>query len=533
MTRPLGIALALVAALTLLRVPMPTAVAKPEGTLTVAVATFGNERWLPHLYVGAEDVVLKPMYENLLSRDPKSGELIPMLAERWQVLDGGRTWKFHIRKGVRFHNGDTLTAEDVRFTFATLAKEGSANSLAPEFRLIKSMEVEDPHTLTVRFDKPSVVFGNKVTQGLFSSVAFIQSKRHIESAGEQGAERQPIATGPWKFAEHVRGDRIVYDAVENHWRATPNFKRLVFLKVPEPATRMAMLRAGSVDVIEVGGEYVDELKKVGVRTLVMPNVSWVYVILGGQWPTKPTYDPKVPWAQPDAERARKVRLALNLAVDKQAVMQRVLGGLGSAVGSWLAYPNDPWTTDALKKPYPYEPAKAKQMLAEAGYPTGFDVTMNLTAWPGRGYLPDVGEAVATYWEKIGIRVKRRPVDRAIFAADFRARAYSGVTVAYAAPLVAPEPWEVLFRGGYTKAALNLFMEHPKLDEFIDRLAVQPSAPERTRIMRDELGPWLQEYVPGVAIGAAHAIVGVGPKVGDWPLIPGHMGFHNWEYVTRK
>ena len=158
--------------------------------------------------------------------------------------------------------------------------------------------------------------------------------------------------------------------------------------------------------------------------------------------------------------------------------------------------------------------------------------MNLTAWPGRGFLPDVGEAVATYWEKVGVKVKRRPVDRAIFAADFRARAYSGVSVAYASPLVAPEPWEVLYRAGYTKAALCLFVEHPKLDEFIDRLAVQPSYQERVRVMRDEMGPWLYEQVPGVAIGATHAIAGLGPKVGEWPLIAGHMGFHNWEYVGR-
>src|SRR5262244_187638 len=81
----------------------PAPAASPEGTLTVAVATFGNERWLPHLYVGAEDVVLKPMYENVLSRDPKTGDLIPMLAERWEVLDEGRTWRFHLRQGVRFH----------------------------------------------------------------------------------------------------------------------------------------------------------------------------------------------------------------------------------------------------------------------------------------------------------------------------------------------------------------------------------------------------------------------------------------------
>jgi peptide/nickel transport system substrate-binding protein len=170
---------------------------KPEGTLTVAVATFGNERWLPQLYVGAEDVVLKPMYENLLSRDPKTGELIPLLAERWEVLDGGRTWRFYLRKGISFHGGQgEMTAEDVKFTFATLAKEGSANGLAPEFRLIKSMEVDDPYTLTLRFEKPFVTFGNKVTQGLFASSAFIHPKKVIETMGEE-AERHPVATGPW------------------------------------------------------------------------------------------------------------------------------------------------------------------------------------------------------------------------------------------------------------------------------------------------------------------------------------------------
>src|SRR2546426_4122815 len=242
----------------------------PAGTLTVAVATFGNERWLPHLYVGAEDVVLKPLWENLLSRDGK-GNPIPLLAERWQVLDGGRTWRFHLRKAVRFHNGAELTAEDVKFTFSAIAKEGSANSLAPEFRLIKSMEVEGPHAIAIRFEKPFVTLGNRVTQGLFGSVAYIQSRKHIETAGEDGAERHPVGTGPWKFVEHVRGDRIVYEAMEGHWRAVPHFKRLVFLKVPEVATRMAMLRAGSADVVEISGANVGELKKAGGRTLVMPN----------------------------------------------------------------------------------------------------------------------------------------------------------------------------------------------------------------------------------------------------------------------
>ena len=511
---------------------VPSVEAKPEGALTVAVATFGNERWLPHLYVGAEDIVLKPLWENLLNRDAK-GNLLPMLAERWEVLDGARTWKFHLRKGVRFHNGDPVTAEDVKFTFASIVREGSANSLAPEFRLIKSMEVEGPYTIALRFEKPFVTLGNRVTQGLFGSVAYVQSRKYVESVGEDGAERHPVGTGPWKFVEHVRGDRIVYEAVENHWRAAPHFKRLTFLKVPEPATRMAMLRAGSVDVIEIGGEYVDELKKVGVRMLTMPNVSSIWVILGGQWPTKSTYDPKVPWAQPDAERARKVRLALNLAVDKKAIIDRVLGGLGTPVGTVNYYPADPWISDALLKSLPYDPVRAKALLAEAGYPNGFEVTMNLTAWPGRAYLPDVGEAVATYWDKVGLKVKRRPVDRAVFAADFRKRSYAGVALAYAGPLTAPEPWELLVRIAHSKASVQLLTEHPKLDGFIDRLGTEPNPTERVRIMRDEMGPWLYEHIPAVSIGTTHSIAGVGPRVGDWPLIPGYMGLHNWEYVTRS
>jgi ABC-type transport system substrate-binding protein len=159
--------------------------------------------------------------------------------------------------------------------------------------------------------------------------------------------------------------------------------------------------------------------------------------------------------------------------------------------------------------------------------------MNLTAWPGRGFLPDVGEAVATYWERIGLKVKRRPVDRAVFASDFRKRAYAGVALAYAGPIIAPEPWELFQRIAHSKSAVHLLVEHPKMDALLDRLGTEPSTAERTRIMREELGPWLYEYMPAVSIAATHSIAGVGPKVGDWPLIPGHMGLHNWELVTRK
>lgn len=275
----------------------------------------------------------------------------PLLAERWEVLEDGRVWRFPLRQGVPFHHGrGEVTAEDVKCTFEAIAQEGSANALAPEFRLITRMEIEDPCTITIRFAKPLVSFGNRVTQGLFGSVADMHSKQSAETAGEDGMERHPVGTGPWQCVEPVRGDRILYQAVAQHWRAVPHCKRLVFLRVPEAATRMAMRRAGDVDVLEIGGAYIHALQQVGIRTLVMPNVAWVWVVLGGQWPTRPTYDPTVPWALPDADRARKVRLALHLAVDKQAMLQHVLGGLGTAAGAVHFSPTDPWATEALLRP---------------------------------------------------------------------------------------------------------------------------------------------------------------------------------------
>ena len=112
-----------------------------------------------------------------------------------------------------------------------------------------------------------------------------------------------------------------------------------------------------------------------------------------------------------------------------------------------------------------------------------------------------------------------------------ARGVFGRDAGLCRPAGGAEPWEVLIRSGYTKAGLSLFMEHPQLDGFIERLAVQPDQAERARIMREEMLPWLREYIPGVAIGATHTIDRVGPRVGEWPLIPGH-GLHNWEFVTR-
>ena len=151
-----------------------------KGTLRATLNASLNQLFPAKATIGEEYIYIVLVFGGLVRIDENlkfQGEL----AEGWESSADLKTWTFYLRKGVQFHDGKgEMTAEDVRFTFATIARDGSANSLAPEFRLIKSMEVENPYTLTVRFEKPFVAFGNKVNQGLFASVAFIQSKRHME-----------------------------------------------------------------------------------------------------------------------------------------------------------------------------------------------------------------------------------------------------------------------------------------------------------------------------------------------------------------
>ena len=402
--------------------------------------------------------------------------------------------------------------------------------LLPSCGGLQRMEVTDPWTITLHFDAPFVTFGNRVTQGLFASVAYIHPKRYTETVGDEGVERHPVGTGPWRFVEHFPGQRIVYEAVTSHWRTVPHFQRLVFLRVPDIATRIAMLRAGEADVIEMSGEYIEALQKAGLRTLVMPNVAWVWVVLGGQWPARPTYDPTVPWALPDAERARKVRLALNLAIDKEAIIQQILGGVGTPGGT-VNFTRPIPGQRALAQPYPYDPSRAKAILAEAGYPQGFPITMYLTAWPGRGYLPDVGEAVASYWERIGLKVTRRPVDRAVFANDFRPAPIQEWPWRTRDLFSLLSPGNCLYVLPTARPPCNCSSSIQRSMRWSINSEQRPIPASGRESCVKNLAPAADVYTRGQYWPHTRR-GGVGPRIGAWPLIPGHTGLHNWEYVTH-
>jgi peptide/nickel transport system substrate-binding protein len=515
--------------------PPVAATHKSAGELTVAAAVFGNERFHPSRIVGVEDAVYNPIFENLLGMHPQKGETITELATSWAVRDGGKVWEFKLRKGVQFHEGwGEVTGEDVQFSGQAFGAEGSSNARNAIFKKVERYDIPDPYTVIINLKTADVLLGNNLNSGVLGT-QYVFPKKYITTVGEQKADEKPIGSGPYRLAKHVRGDRLLMEAVENHWRLTPAFAKLTILKVPEDSTRVAMVRAGAVDIITIGIDNYKELKAAKVKVFEVPDFATVGVTLGGQWRTKATFDPKVPWAgdpkdPASLDRAKKVRLAFNLAVDKPAVINAALGGLAEpmAVSGFM---NGRASTPPELKPRGYDVAQAKRLMSEAGYPNCFAFTANLVAWPGREYLPQVGEAVATQLEaNLGCQIKRRPLDRAIFEKHFRDRTYAGEMLAWAAPAVGTEAWEIWNLVGYSPGTVHLLAEDPQIDAFLEKLAVTPDAGERVKIMQD-MARFIYDLAPRIEIGIAKAIFGAGERVKTWPLVPANAFLPNLDYVN--
>ena len=227
-----------------------------------------------------------------------------------------------------------MTAEDVKFTVEQNLKPDSQGGSAPFFRAhLERIETPDKHTVVMHFKNRVWEVPSNFTQ--FVGYQNITSKKYIESVGEDKAALHPIGTGPFRHVEGKQGDYHRFEAVANHWRKTPAFKELVVRRIPDPATRLAGLRSGEIDIGHVFGDYLDQAKKAGLRIHETPNAACHWVVLQGQTtPDREDYCPTCPWAGDPADpksldNARKVRLALNLAVNKKTIVSALWKGLGS------------------------------------------------------------------------------------------------------------------------------------------------------------------------------------------------------------
>ena len=365
----------------------PAAGAQPKDTLTVALASHAPTLD-PHMHFERVGILVNiNMFDSLLHRSTKL-EYEPSLATSWKPLND-TTWEFKIRKGVKFHNGDPLTVEDVKFSFDRVIEPGKDKKKSPQYgniRAIREVRVVDADTVHVITDKPFPL--------LLERLVFfpIVPKKHIEKVGDDAfGSTAPVGTGPWKFVEWKRDQYIKLEAFDGYWRGKPPFKYLVFRAIPEVATQVAELKTGGVDLIRnVSADIVPELKA-SAQTYVSsaPILRVHYVELDMR---NPPFDKKL------------VRQAANYAIDKQAIIQKLMGGLGQQVAT-VVQPRA-FGFDAEVKPYPFDPKKAKELLAQAGYPGGVDITVHSAFVEFR----PVFEAIAQMLAEAGLRANPRMWD---------------------------------------------------------------------------------------------------------------------------
>jgi peptide/nickel transport system substrate-binding protein len=391
----------------------PLAAQTQKGALVFAVESLSAQTLDPILEARPGNAIYQaPMYDSLVGFDLDKGGIGPGVAERWELSPDGLHWTFHLRSGQTFHNGDKLTARDVKFSLQRQMAPNSIAAAAATFRrIIVSIDVIDDLSLRVNTVSPQIGLPAMLSRAVASEGA-VMPKDYIEKVGEEEFRRKPIGSGPWRFVRSVPGDRIEFEATGTpHWRGTPHFKELQILLVPEDSTRVAMARTGEAAIASIGPETMMSASRGGLEVLAVPGTMQALYQFWGVY--RPEFK-NSPVANP------RIRQALSLAIDRQEIIDHVMNGKAS-----MPYPFDAfryteyfnadkwrkWADDA----YRYDPALAKRILAEEGYPNGFDLNFANTALPGTQFMVDIGTAVADMWTKIGVHVKLRHYEWGSFA----------------------------------------------------------------------------------------------------------------------
>ena len=383
----------------------PPGAAAPEGQMTWAVHVSLAPTWFDPAETSGiitPFMVLYALHDAMVRPSPGQ-PMAPSLAESWSVSPDGLVYEFVLRKGVKFHNGDTVSAEDVKFSL----ERYRGASAKPLKESVAAVETPEPGRVRIRLKRAWSDFMTFYSNA--TGAGWIVPKKYVEKVGDEGFKRAPIGAGPYKFVAFTPGVELVLEAFEQYWRKAPSVKRLILKSIPDDTTRLVALKRGEVDVAyAIRGTLAEELRRAPGLTLkpVLGQVTnWVY--FAEQW------DPKSPWHD------RRVRLAANYAIDRQAINQAEILGFAKLIGSIIPSSFEfYWQSPG----YAYDAARAKRLLAEAGYPNGLDAG---------DYFCDaavtyLGEPVVNYLNAAGIRVKLRPLERAAYFRGWSEKKYRGL-----------------------------------------------------------------------------------------------------------
>jgi peptide/nickel transport system substrate-binding protein len=481
--------------------------AKPD--LTVALSSFSTETLDPALGGHLVKYYLSMMFDYLVGttldgQPSKDGGI----ATRWENSPDYKRWTFYLRKGVKFHNGDELTSEDVKFSIMRNIGPRSTTGYAGPLRtLIQTIETPAPDRVVIVTRDSTLIIPTYLSRSL-STEGMVLPKKYIEQVGDDGFARKPVGSGPYKFVEQVTGSHIKLTAVDNHWRiGTPKYKNMVFKLVPEETTRLALLRRGEVDVADVSRERVKELEKESfpVHFRREESILTMWWIMG-------------PDGLPAPMKDKRVREAMNLAIDRAEVAQAVFAGKADPAPiplglSWSFKEIGLKVTPDMQ--YPYDPARAKKLLADAGVASGFPLEVYAYQLPGLPEGKAFAEAVSGYWEKIGIKIKLVPVDYPAFRKNWVDRKTPG-SVGYFN--IANRDWigtyALLEKQAYTPAKANDTVNDPEVDGMIAQVMRQTDKERINTLMRNIYARIRSEH-SGMPIVYLHSAYATGKKLGKW------------------
>lgn len=314
----------------------------------------------------------------------------PCLAESWDVSEDGLTWTFHLRQGVKFHDGEELDSADVVASINTAKNPDSPSAFTSYTTTFASVEAPDAQTVVITTSTPNPLMLFHVSQ------LYVLKKENVEGKTEEEIAANVIGTGRYKFVEQVKEDHIDLVANEDYWGEVPAIKNVRFRPITNEATRTATMLTGEVDfTVDIAVRDIDRINSTdGMSVIQQKGLREIYLNLDSREDSPLFPGQKNPMSDP------KVRQAMYLAIDEQAIIKTIMNGCAFEMNSIIPE-NYVGYQEVTREAY--DPEKAKALLAEAGYPDGFEVTLDA---PNDRYMNDaqIAQAVAGFLEKIGIKV---------------------------------------------------------------------------------------------------------------------------------
>jgi peptide/nickel transport system substrate-binding protein len=432
----------------------------------------------------------------------------PSLAESWEESEDGLYYEFKLRPGLKFHNGDPLTTEDVKFSFERY--KGAAAKILHD--RVARVEIVDPRVVRFHLKAPwpdfMTFFGTTA-----SAAGIVLPKNYLAQVGDDGFRKHPIGAGPYKFVSQIPGIEVDLEAYTGYWRRVPNVKTLVMKSVPEATTRAVMLKTGEADISYVlDGSDADGIRQdKSMQVVASKHASIFWIEFAEQW------DAKSPWHD------KRLRQAVNFALDRQRINEAACLGFCPPAG--VIVPRVMDFALQVEAP-PYDPRKAKQLLADAGYPNGLDAG-DFSAIPG---FPTVAEAVVNDLNAVGIRVRLRQMERAAFYAAWQEKKLRGLFMPAAG------------NSGNAASRVESFMRsngdyayggYPDIDDLFQQQAGERD-PKKREALLHQIQQLTIDRVMYAPVMDLRALMGIGPRIAKHTITDVWMSpFPSYEDMELK